>query len=87
MNIPSTKSGLAIAAAAAALFTMGLAPLAHAADDMGMVKCSGVNSCKGTSECKTAKNECKGQNGCKGQGWVSKKSADECTKAGGMVAK
>jgi hypothetical protein len=52
-----------------------------------MVKCSGVNSCKGTSECKTAKSECKGHNGCKGQGWVSKKTADECTKAGGKVEK
>jgi len=82
----TAKTGVAIAAAAAAMFTMGVAPLAaHAAD--GAVHCTGVNSCKGTSECKTAKNECKGQNSCKGQGWVSKKSADECTKAGGAVAK
>ena len=80
------KSGLAVATAAAAMFSMGLAtPAAQAAD--GMVKCSGINSCKGTSECKTAKNDCKGHNGCKGQGWVSKKSADECTKAGGKVEK
>jgi hypothetical protein len=86
MNINTTKSGLAIAAAAAALFTLGAAPMAMAADD-GMVKCSGVNSCKGTSECKTAKSECKGHNSCKGQGWVSKKTADECTKAGGKVVK
>ena len=41
----------------------------------------------GTSECKTAKSGCKGQNGCKGQGWISKKSAEECTKAGGKVEK
>jgi hypothetical protein len=61
-------------------------PTTAAAAD-GMVKCSGVNSCKGTSECKTAKSDCKGHNGCKGQGWVSKKSADECTKAGGKVEK
>ena len=79
-----TPSGLAIAAAA--MFALGAAPLAHAAGD-GMVKCAGVNSCKGSSECKTAKNECKGQNSCKGQGWVSKASAEECTKAGGMVSK
>jgi hypothetical protein len=82
----STQSNLAIVAAAAALFSMGLAPAAQAATD-GMVKCSGVNSCKGTSECATATNACKGQNSCKGQGWVSKKTADECTKAGGKVVK
>ena len=87
MNITTTtKSGLAIAAAAAALFTLGAAPMAQAATDAG-VKCSGVNSCKGTSECKTAKSECKGHNGCKGQGWVNKKTADECMKAGGTVVK
>ena len=81
------KSGLALATTAAALFSTGLmATTAYAADD-GMVKCSGVNSCKGTSDCKTAKSECKGQNGCKGQGWVSKKSAAECTKEGGSVVK
>jgi hypothetical protein len=81
----SLKTGLGIAAAAAALFATSVPMTAVAAD--GMVKCSGVNGCKGTSECKTAKNECKGQNGCKGQGWVSKKSAEECTKAGGKVEK
>jgi len=86
MIYKTTKSGLAIAAAAAALFALGAAPMAQAAED-GTVKCSGTNSCKGTSECKTAKSECKGQNSCKGQGWVSKKTADECTKAGGTVVK
>lgn len=81
------KTGLSVAAAAAALFAgMSMSTAVQAADE-GMVKCSGVNSCKGTSECKTAKNECKGQNGCKGQGWVSKKSAGECTKEGGKVLK
>jgi len=81
------KSGLALATSAAALFATGLTTTTvHAADD-GMVKCAGVNSCKGSSECKTAKSECKGHNSCKGQGWVSKKSAAECTKAGGMVLK
>ena len=82
------KSGVAIAAAAAALFAAGtlLAPIAHAAD-AATVRCAGVNSCKGSSECKTAKSDCKGHNSCKGQGWVSKKSADECTKAGGKVEK
>lgn len=78
------KSGLAVATAAAAMFSMGVVSTAVQAAE-GMVKCSGVNSCKGTSECKTAKSECKGHNSCKGQGWVSKKSAEECTKAGGKV--
>jgi uncharacterized membrane protein len=81
----NVKSGLALAATAAALFSTSMVTtVAHAAD-AGTVKCSGVNTCKGTSECKAAKSECKGQNSCKGQGWVSKKTADECTKAGGKV--
>ena len=81
------KTGLAIASAAVALFAAaGFSTVAHAADD-GMVKCSGINSCKGSSDCKTAKSECKGHNSCKGQGWNSKKSAAECTAAGGKVEK
>jgi hypothetical protein len=81
----SIKTGLGIAAAAAALFaTAGFATVAQAADE-GMVKCSGINSCKGSSDCKTAKSGCKGQNSCKGQGWNKAKSAEECTKAGGKV--
>ena len=83
----SLKSGIAIATAAAALFSTGLliSPTVQAAD--GAVKCAGINSCKGTSECKTAKNECKGQNGCKGLGWSHSKSAKACTDAGGTVNK
>lgn len=81
------KSGLAIASAAAALFAMGTVSTTVQAADNGSVHCAGVNSCKGTSECKTASSACKGQNTCKGQGWVSKKSAEECTKAGGKVEK
>lgn len=83
----SLKTGLSVAAAAAALFATAITTTPAFAGDDGGVKCSGVNSCKGTSECKTAKSGCKGQNGCKGQGWVHKKSADECTKAGGKVEK
>ena len=80
------KSGVAIATATAALFTAGLmaTPTVQAAD-MG-VKCTGTNSCKGTSECKTASSDCKGHNSCKGQGWVSTKTAKECTDMGGKVA-
>ena len=86
MSITTTKAALAVAAAAAALCALGAAPRAQAATDAG-VKCAGVNSCKGSSECKTAKSDCKGHNSCKGQGWVSKKTAEECTKAGGTVVK
>jgi len=86
MTTTTHTTGLALAAAAAALFSFAAVPAAHAADDMG-VQCAGINSCKGSSECKTAKSECKGHNSCKGQGWVSKKSAAECTQAGGKVLK
>jgi hypothetical protein len=82
------KSGVAIATAAAALFSMGatLSTSVQAADE-GAVHCVGINSCKGTSDCKTAKSECKGQNSCKGMGWNAKKSAEECKAAGGTVGK
>ncbi len=81
-------SGVALAAAVAAIFTSGalLAPVAQAAD-MAPVQCAGVNSCKGHSDCKTAKSECKGLNACKGQGWVAKESAKACMDAGGKVMK
>jgi hypothetical protein len=80
------KSGAALAVAAGALFAAGCSAVSPTAmADSGSVKCSGVNSCKGTAECKTASNQCKGQNSCKGQGWVGKKSAAECTSAGGKV--
>ena len=82
----NVKSGFAIATAAAALFALGTLPVVAHAEDGG-VKCAGANSCKGTAECKTAKNDCKGMNSCKGMGWVTKKSAAECTSAGGMVVK
>ncbi|MDM4768174.1 hypothetical protein [Pelomonas sp. SE-A7] len=86
MQAKTLKTGLGLAVAAAALFAAGTTPtLAQGTD--AKVKCSGVNACKGTSECKTAKSDCKGHNACKGQGWVSKKSAEECTKAGGKVEK
>ena len=51
------------------------------------VKCEGANSCAGHGGCAGAGHECAGKNGCKGQGWVSKKTSDECTKAGGTVVK
>lgn len=80
-----TKTGIALASAAAALFALGTTATVAQAADAPTVKCAGINSCKGSSDCKTAKNECKGQNACKGQGWVKKDSAKACTDAGGKV--
>jgi len=71
-------SGVALAAAAAVMFSTVAASVARA--DEAKVKCEGVNSCKGHSACKTAKNACKGQNSCKGQGFLELSKAD-CDKA------
>jgi hypothetical protein len=78
-------TGIAIAAAAAGLFSMGYAAPVLA-DDMGKVHCEGVNSCKGTSDCKSANNSCKGQNTCKGQGF-KELSKEECEKAKADMSK
>ncbi|MEO8410409.1 MAG: hypothetical protein ABI478_07540 [Propionivibrio sp.] len=82
------RSGIALAAAAAALFATGamLAPAVQAAEG-GTVHCAGINSCKGLSDCATATSDCKGLNSCKGQGWLEKSSEKECLDAGGTVAK
>jgi hypothetical protein len=72
------SSGIAIATAAAVLFSSTPAMNAFAAD--AKIKCEGGNSCKGKSECHTATNACAGQNGCKGTGYVML-SKDECTAA------
>ncbi|HSO07877.1 MAG TPA: hypothetical protein VLW45_11600 [Pelomicrobium sp.] len=83
MSTASKLSGIALAAAAAAVFAALPAGTAVAAKD-AKVQCFGVNACKGQAECKTAKNECKGHNACKGQGVVSM-SAEECKAKGGTV--
>jgi hypothetical protein len=57
-------SSVALAAAAAMVFSMAAVTNATAAD--AKVKCTGVNSCKGQSACKSASNSCKGQSACKG---------------------
>jgi hypothetical protein len=72
------SSGIAIATAAAVLFSSTPALNALAAD--AKIKCDGGNSCKGKSECSTATNACAGQNSCKGTGYVML-SKDECTTA------
>lgn len=81
-------SNSAIALAAAAMFTAGIAAAVVApAHAQSTVKCIGANSCKGTSACKTAASACKGMNACKGLGWSEAANADACKKAGGIGIK
>ncbi len=81
MQATSKLNGMAIAAAAAAVFA--LAPLSVSAAEGGSTgHCVGANACKGTSACKTANNECAGQNACKGKGFTET-TKEECAKAGG----
>ena len=81
MDVVKTNSSLALAAAAAAMFS--LAPISASADE-ATVKCVGGNACKGHSACKTANSDCKGLNTCKGQGFTMVTAA-ACTEAGGTV--
>jgi uncharacterized membrane protein len=67
-------SNMALAAAAAVLFSTAVVSTASADD--AKVKCAGVNSCKGHSACKSANNACKGQNSCKGKGFLEMTQAD-----------
>ena len=71
-------SGLALATAAAMLFSSAAPMSALAAD--AKIKCDGGNACKGKSECSTATSACAGQNSCKGKGYVML-SKSECTAA------
>jgi hypothetical protein len=77
----TTKSGAAIAAAAATLFIAGasISTVAYAA---GEGHCIGANACKGQSACKGGKSPGPGANACKGQGLASMTKA-ECTAAKG----
>ena len=76
----------ALAAAAALLFTAGVASADHHEKAAGdKIKCEGVNSCHGTSACKTAKNECAGKNGCAGEGFLMMTKA-ECDAAKAKAA-
>lgn len=78
-NAANKLSGVALATAAAMVFS--IAPLtATQAADTAKVKCEGVNSCKGTSQCKTATSGCAGKNSCKGQGFLEMTQA-ECDAA------
>ena len=79
MNVTS-KSGAAIAAAAATLFLAGMtmSTIAQAADG----HCMGANACKGQSACKGGKSPGPGANACKGQGFATMSKAD-CVAANG----
>lgn len=83
MNTARKLSGIAIAGAAAALFSMAPVTTASAAQ-AGMVHCFGVNACKGQGACKSAMNACKGMNQCKGLGWEPM-SAKACKEKGGST--
>jgi hypothetical protein len=77
----TSRSGAAIAAAAATLFLAGatMSTVAYAA---GEGKCVGANACKGQSACKGGASACKGQNACKGQGF-SEVTKEKCAAAKG----
>ena len=81
----TSKSGAAIAAAAATLFLAGatMSTVTYAA---GEGKCVGANACKGQSACKGGNHSCKGQNACKGTGF-SMTSAGKCAAMGGAYVK
>lgn len=83
MNQSNNRTGLLLAATAAALFSA--APIVASAGE-GKGHCTGINACKGKSSCKTAQNACKGQNSCKGHGFVVVDHAT-CDQLGGMFDK
>jgi len=79
----TSKTVLALAAAAAALFATGCSTMCGDSHE-ALVKCAGSNACKGSSECATPDNSCKAHNSCKASGW-SYMTKGECTGAGGSV--
>lgn len=64
--------GIALAAAAAALFvsSVQIGNAAEGSNNVVRVKCFGGNACKGQSDCKTTTNACKGLNACKSEGFT-----------------
>lgn len=80
MNVTS-KSGAAIAAAAATMFLAGanMSTVAYAA---GEGHCIGANACKGQSACKGGKSPGPGANACKGQG-LAEMTKEKCVAAKG----
>lgn len=84
MTTAKKVTGVALAAAAATLFSV--APMNASAGSHSMGKCVGGNGCKGQSACHTATTGCAGQNACKGQGWTKTTKA-ECEAKGGTFEK
>ena len=80
MSKAKKVTGVALAAAAATLFSVAPVSGVHAGEKAG--KCYNVNACKGHSACATATTSCAGQNSCAGKGWV-KKTKEDCEAAGG----
>ena len=72
-------SSLALATAAAVMFSSAPLTAANAADE-AKVKCEGVNACKGKGACSTASNACAGKNSCGGKGFLMLTQA-ECDAA------
>ena len=82
----TSKSGTAIAAAAATLFLAGsVVSTVSTPANAAQGKCMAGNACKGQSACKGSANSCKGQNACKGQGWTETTDVASCTAQGGKV--
>ena len=77
----NSKSGAALAVAAATLFLAGatMSTVSYAA---GEGHCVGANACKGQGACKGGANACKGLNSCKGQGF-SAMTKEKCDAAKG----
>ncbi len=87
MHSKHRRTGLALAAAAAAIFaTAPLTAMAgsHEGGGAPQGKCVGGNACKGQSACATASSSCKGQHACKGTGHIQASKAD-CEAAGGKL--
>jgi len=78
-------TGIALATAAAGLFSMAAISTASAAD--ATVKCEHSSACKGQGACKTASNACKGQNACKSQGFTEQKTKADCKAAQDAASK
>ena len=77
----ASKSGAAIAAAAATLFLAGMT-MSSVTQAAGEGHCMGANACKGQSACKGSKSPGAGANACKGQGFASM-SKEACVAAKG----
>lgn len=83
----TVKSALVASAALALLACASTkpSPAAPSGTTASTVRCQGINECKGHGECSGPGHPCGAHTSCKGQGWLTVKSADECTARGGKV--